>query len=74
MENIFGQVKDLFNFSFTVLLQHFSNKLFWLASEPKTIIIHATLCAVVIKYPLFHSAYSPLVSQLMNTPALFTQQ
>lgn len=35
MEITFGQGKDLFNFSFTVSLLHFSNKLFWLASEAK---------------------------------------
>lgn len=35
MENTFGQGKDLFNFSFTVSLQYFSNKWFSLASEPK---------------------------------------
>lgn len=40
----------------------------------KNIIIHATLCAAVIKYPLFDSTYSPLVSQPMNAPASFTQQ
>lgn len=74
MENIFGQGKDLFSFSFTVSLQHFSNKLYWSASEPKNIIIQKTLCTDVIKYPLFHSAYSPLVSQFMNTPTLFMQQ
>lgn len=72
MENSFGQGKDLFNFSFTVSLQHFSNDFHWPKNQ-KSIIIHATLCAAVIKYPLLDSAYFPLVSQPMNTPALFMQ-
>lgn len=64
-------------FSIFLLLFRFcifqTNDFGWPQNQ-KNIIIHATLCAAVIKYLLFDSAYSPLVSQPMNTPALFTQQ
>lgn len=64
-------------FSIFLLLFRFSifqiNDFHWPQNQ-KNIIIHATLCAAVIKFPLFDSAYFPLVSQPLNTPALFTQQ